>query len=121
MRRHISSHGRWGWKLTRRSFTAIPHSNVDPSLFYKHISTVIPEPIRTRHLIAWCAKRAGDAALDRKGKGREDTTPDGDHLVKEIIEDLVASLGKGEVDTNVYSQVVSCCETVNLCQARVEF
>lgn len=37
---------------------AVPHSTVDTSEFYKHISQAIPEPRRMMLLLTWCGSRA---------------------------------------------------------------
>ena len=62
----------------------------------------------------FCAKRATDDHLadgKSKGKSREkgkityhgERTEEGDQLVKEIMDSFMAGLGKGDVDTNVFS------------------
>ena len=68
----------------------------------------MPEPIRARHLIAWCAQRAVDAETGKKSwsKGKE-RSDEGDRIVNEIMEEFITSLGRGEVDTNVFASVVS--------------
>ena len=38
--------------------TALPHQEVDPKDFYKHIEADILEPRRMRQLLSWCATRA---------------------------------------------------------------
>lgn len=92
----------------RRLITGIPHSTVDPKLFYTHLGSSMPEPIRARHLIAWCAKRAADAETGEKSRTKgKDRTSDGDRIVREIMEEVVMSLGMGSVDTNVFAKVAS--------------
>ena len=83
-------------------------------MFYRHISPLIPEPHRARHLIAWCGKRAGDAevaARTRKKRSADQDqihrTEDGDRVIAGILEDFGLALGKGLVDTNVMAQSVS--------------
>ncbi|ORY35684.1 Mis12-Mtw1 protein family-domain-containing protein [Naematelia encephala] len=97
-----------------RGDISIPHTSVDSKMLYKHVTPTLPEPIRARHLLVWCAKRATDSALlaegssaDRiKGKSKTKTegprTEEGDRLVKDIMEDLMGNLGKGNIDTNVF-------------------
>lgn len=89
---------------------------MDTALFYTHITPTMPEPVRAKHLIVWCAKRAADAecsSKDLKAKGTErrsagvTRTTEGDRLVKEIMDDFLAKLGSGKVDTNVFGQAVS--------------
>ncbi|ORX38323.1 Mis12-Mtw1 protein family-domain-containing protein [Kockovaella imperatae] len=89
----------------------IPHSSVPTSMFYRHITPLIPEPIRARHLIAWCGKRAGDAEIAARLKKKrsgdsssEQRTEDGDRILEGILEDFGLALGKGAIDTNVFAQ-----------------
>jgi hypothetical protein len=65
----------------------------------------------------YCAKRALDESVPPatdalKGKSRDKAkgglrTDEGDRLVKEIMEEVMANLGKGLIDTNIFSQPVS--------------
>jgi hypothetical protein len=86
-------------------------------MFWKHITPTLPEPIRARHLLVYCAKRALDESVPPatdalKGKSKDKAkggvrTDEGDRLVKEIMEEVMANLGKGLIDTNIFSQPVS--------------
>jgi kinetochore protein Mis13/DSN1 len=78
----------------------------------------LPEPIRCRHLLVFCAKRAADEHIATgkvKGKSKEkaksryqgERTDEGDRLVKEIMDSFLSGLGKGEVETNVFASGVS--------------
>ena len=72
----------------------------------------MPEPMRARHLVAWCCKRAGEAEIaartdKKKSTDGEQRTSDGDEVIAGILHDLGAALGKGLVDTNVFSKAVS--------------
>ncbi|EIW68470.1 hypothetical protein TREMEDRAFT_63637 [Tremella mesenterica DSM 1558] len=88
-----------------RGDISIPHHSVESSNLYKHISTTLPEPIRARHLLVYCSKRATDDELEKKGKGkqRDMGTEEGDKLVREIMEEFMMTLGKGGIDTNVFA------------------
>jgi kinetochore protein Mis13/DSN1 len=98
----------------------IPHPTVESATFWKHITPTLPEPIRARHLLAWCAKRAldesvaptrGPSKAKSKDKAKSEVrTDEGDRLVKEIMEEFMANLGKGLVDTNIFSQPVIQCD-----------
>lgn len=73
----------------------------------------MPEPIRARHVIAWCAKRASDEETGKKSKTKsKERTTEGDKLINEIMDEVIMSLGKGNVDTNVFANVV-CYPTVH--------
>lgn len=98
----------------------IPHPTVESATFLKHITPTLPEPIRARHLLVWCAKRALDANVaptsgpskgKRKDKAKNEVrTDEGDRLVKEIREEFIADLSMGLIDTNIFSQPVSQCD-----------
>lgn len=49
-----------GHEIRRLKLTlvALPHAEVDPQDFYKHIESGIMEPRRMRQLLTWCATRA---------------------------------------------------------------
>lgn len=103
-------------KMEKPSLTAgMPHASVKSKTFYTHISSTMPEPYRAKHLMIWCGQRATDAALQpidnkksSKGKGKDETprTAEGDQLLKQIMDDFLANLGKGIVQTNVLSSGV---------------
>jgi len=38
--------------------TALPHSEVEPQDFYKHIESDLMEPRRMKQLLTWCATRS---------------------------------------------------------------
>jgi kinetochore protein Mis13/DSN1 len=83
-----------------RGEVTMPHSSVSSSLFYKHISPTLPEPIRAKHLLVWCAKRA------EIQRSKNDTAL-GDRLCREIMDSLAGLLGAGGIDTNVFANAVS--------------
>ena len=39
---------------------ALPHPDVAHEDFHKHIKADLPEPVRMKQLLAWCARRALD-------------------------------------------------------------
>lgn len=91
-----------------RGEISIPHHSVDSAVFYKHISSTLPEPIRARHLLVFCAKRAADAEMKDKGKKRAvGSTQEGDEIVDAIMAEFITTLAKGGVDTNVFAGVGS--------------
>lgn len=87
----------------------VPHHSVDSSLFYHHISSTVPEPVRARHLLVFCFDRATKAELEVKrsrSKSRKldsARTEEGDRLLQEIMADFSRSLGQAEIDTNVFA------------------
>ena len=73
--------------------------------FFKHIKQDLPEPIKARWLISWCARRALDehTGIDSsKGKQRATETSEVDKLLGDIVGAFVANVAKGNVDTNVF-------------------
>ena len=40
------------------ALVAMPHHDVEPTEFYKHIESALPEPRRMRQLLIWCGTRA---------------------------------------------------------------
>ncbi|KAJ2774754.1 hypothetical protein IWQ56_000438 [Coemansia nantahalensis] len=86
-------------------FKALPHDSVDAADFYRHISPELPEPIRLRQLLAWCARRTT----------KEPQWPSGlpDHVTKmlsdalrEAAEDVHSAFEKGEIATSWYHRPV---------------
>ncbi|KAK8854615.1 hypothetical protein IAR55_003354 [Kwoniella newhampshirensis] len=85
----------------------MPHKSVDHKLFYRHIPTSYPDPIKARMLLVWCANRAVDEALRpsksssrSKGKEKETRSDEGDKIIREIMEEFVQKMNRGAVDTS---------------------
>ncbi|KAH7326001.1 Mis12-Mtw1 protein family-domain-containing protein [Stachybotrys elegans] len=57
-RSSLGSRGRRASSLIDSGQTAIPHREVDPVHFYKHIAEGLPEPRRMKQLLTWCGERA---------------------------------------------------------------
>lgn len=58
-RSSLGSRGRRASQLQEIGQSAIPHREVDPSHFYKHISAEgLPETRRMKQLLTWCGERA---------------------------------------------------------------
>lgn len=95
-------------------YLAMPHKSVDHKLFYRHIPTAYPDPIKTRMLLVWCTNRAIDENLKRssairkgKGKQKEVMTEEGDRMLREVMEEFVQGMNRGSVDTNTYALPVN--------------
>lgn len=91
-----------------RGEPSYPHSSVSPSQFYKHIPPDLPEPVKARWLIAWCARRTMDEHTS-KSKARQRAAPpdEVDKLLGDVVDDFVASVAKGNLDTNIFPTDVS--------------
>lgn len=58
-RSSLGMRGRRASSLIENGHSAIPHREVDPAEFYKHIeSDSLLEPRRMRQLLTWCGERA---------------------------------------------------------------
>lgn len=58
-RSSLGMRGRRASSLIENGHSAIPHREVDPAEFYKHIEAEsLPEPRRMRQLLTWCGERA---------------------------------------------------------------
>lgn len=105
----------------------VPHPAVPSEKWYKHIGSSYPEPVRVRHLLLWALKKAameGESAEQgaagvkeagkpsrsrSKGKGKETAkrTPEGDEIVKAIMDTVTGQMARGEIDTNIFALPVS--------------
>jgi kinetochore protein Mis13/DSN1 len=100
--------------------TGVPHPSVDSALFYTHISSTDPEPVRARHLLFFCLDRATKLELEppksksKSSKTRKLDTPrteEGDRLLQDIMADFSRNLGAAKIETNVFgSGVRSRCQ-----------
>ncbi|KAJ9108769.1 hypothetical protein QFC21_000089 [Naganishia friedmannii] len=106
-----------------RGDISVPHPAVPSEKWYKHIGSSYPEPVRVRHLLLWALKKAamegesaeqsaagvkdsGKASRSRsKGKGKETAkrTPEGDGIVKAIMDTVTGQMARGEIDTNIFA------------------
>lgn len=58
-RSSLGSRGRRASSLIESGQTAIPHRDVNPAEFYKHIAAEgLPEPRRMKQLLTWCGERS---------------------------------------------------------------
>ncbi|KAJ2731135.1 hypothetical protein IW152_004759 [Coemansia sp. BCRC 34962] len=95
-------------------FKATPHESVAAGDFYRHISPELPEPIRLRQLLAWCARRtASDVASD----GWPGELPGGvrrvlDDALREAVDDMHSAFEKGAIATSWYHRPVDQTESL---------
>ncbi|KAL8393028.1 hypothetical protein RB595_003001 [Gaeumannomyces hyphopodioides] len=57
-RSSLGMRGRRASSLIENGHSAIPHREVDPADFHKHIAEGLMEPRRMRQLLTWCGERA---------------------------------------------------------------
>lgn len=88
-----------------------PHSSVQPHQFHRHIPVELPDPVKVRWLVSWCAKRAYEEHTS-KGKVRA-RDPEADRLLGDVIDLFVANVAKGDIDTNIYDSDPTSASTSN--------
>ncbi|KAJ2892148.1 hypothetical protein IWW38_003327 [Coemansia aciculifera] len=96
-------------------FKAAPHESVAASDFYRHISPELPEPIRLRQLLAWCARRTS-ATVSSSSVWAEEL-PAGvrrvlDDALREAVDDLHAAFEKGAIATSWYHRPIDQAESL---------
>lgn len=100
VRPSLGMRGQRGSTSFGRGEPTYPHSSVQPNEFYRHIPVELPDPVKVRWLVSWCAKRAFEEHTS-KGKVRA-RDPEADRLLGDVIDLFVANVAKGDVDTNIY-------------------
>ncbi|KAJ1674544.1 hypothetical protein EV182_003068 [Spiromyces aspiralis] len=100
MRRRRSTFGIRGKRASSigSGFSVHPHSSVNTSDFYRHVSPELPEPVRLRQLIMWCTRRI-DVQTLILGK-----TPL--PIVGQVIEEMQDMLEKGNVYLSWYRRSI---------------
>ncbi|KAJ2386800.1 hypothetical protein GGI05_004273 [Coemansia sp. RSA 2603] len=90
-------------------FKAVPHASVGSGDFFRHISPELPEPVRLRQLLAWCARRTLPSA----------TWPDGlpdavqrllSDALREAVDDMHLAFEKEAIVTSWYHRPVGPTE-----------
>jgi kinetochore protein Mis13/DSN1 len=83
-------------------FTAIPHPEIDPSNYIKHISAELPDPQRMKQLLAWCARRVADDFSKNKNPSSSRTELNSIQLAEEIQKDLIQNIINSQIDLSWY-------------------
>ncbi|KAJ2069096.1 hypothetical protein GGI08_000534 [Coemansia sp. S2] len=95
-------------------FKATPHDSVAAGDFYRHISPELPEPIRLRQLLAWCARRT--ASNVAQGGWPEELPPGVrrvlDDALREAVDDMHSAFEKGSIATSWYHRPVDQAESL---------
>ncbi|KAJ1956373.1 hypothetical protein GGI12_005324 [Dipsacomyces acuminosporus] len=82
-------------------FKALPHDSVSSGDFYRHISPELPEPIRLRQLLAWCARRQF-ATSDWPAELPDAVKKILNDSLKEAVDDVHLAFEKGDIATSWY-------------------
>ncbi|KAJ2080006.1 hypothetical protein H4R24_003378 [Coemansia sp. RSA 988] len=86
-------------------FKALPHDSVDAADFYRHISPELPEPIRLRQLLAWCARRTSAPPTWPEDLSAPVKCLLSDAL-KEAVDDIHTAFERGEIATSWYHRPI---------------
>ncbi|KAG2172635.1 hypothetical protein INT44_002650 [Umbelopsis vinacea] len=94
-----------GSSFASNSFLDQPPPNVKPSDYYLYTPSRVPDPLRIRQVLAWCARNV----TDRQGKmGREGVIDSKAAAAATHIQDtLIKSLLNGQINTSWYHRPVA--------------
>ncbi len=82
------------------TFLAKPHPSVESTNFYEHISPELPEALRIRQLLVWCADRA--VTVPSGSKSRLPALSNANQKVlRSLQDDFMKDLCLGKIDTSV--------------------
>ncbi|KAJ2447993.1 hypothetical protein EV183_005644, partial [Coemansia sp. RSA 2336] len=90
-------------------FKAMPHDTVDASDFYRHISPEMPEPIRLRQLLAWCARKTARAP-EWPSELPEHVVQLLSDAAREAVDDIHSAFERGDIATSWYHRPVDVLE-----------
>ena len=89
--------------IQRSSLPVIPHSSVPSYQFHGHIDPSLPNPVRTRYVLTWCASRSAPRPTDSKNR-LPPLSPANSALVASLQEQIVRKLGGTTVNISLYSE-----------------
>lgn len=84
-------------------FQSLPHPDIPATEFYKHISEALPDPVRMKQLLAWCARRI----MDDSKRPVVDSTETAEQIqaaqiAKTIEEEVLKDLIDNKITTSWY-------------------
>ncbi|EMR11575.1 hypothetical protein PNEG_00019 [Pneumocystis murina B123] len=79
---------------------ALPHPSISHESFFKHISEDLPEPVRMKQLLIWCAKRALDEQK-MSGLGKDSRAAS---LARTIEEEILSDLIENKLSPSWYNR-----------------
>ncbi|CCG82206.1 Kinetochore protein mis13 [Taphrina deformans PYCC 5710] len=87
-------------------FQSLPHPDIPASEFYKHISEDLPDPVRMKQLLAWCARKSIDDSKSRPSlHGKEtDEQIQAANIARTIEEEVLKDLIENKITTSWYHQ-----------------
>ncbi|KAJ1724928.1 hypothetical protein LPJ53_000854 [Coemansia erecta] len=102
-------------------FKAVPHESVGSGDFFRHVSPELPEPVRLRQLLAWCARRTTPPASDDTSEAAAAACwPAGlpgsvqrllGDALREAMDDMHSAFEKEAIVTSWYHRPLGASET----------
>ncbi|KAJ2661513.1 hypothetical protein IWW48_002380 [Coemansia sp. RSA 1200] len=87
-------------------FNAIPHESVGSADFYRHISPELPEPIRLRQLLAWCARRTDTPSSKWPSELPDPVQKLLQDALREAVDDIHSAFERGDIATSWYHRPI---------------
>ncbi|ORY87037.1 Mis12-Mtw1 protein family-domain-containing protein [Protomyces lactucae-debilis] len=85
-------------------FNSQPHPDVTPADFYKHIGVEMPDPIRMKQLLGWCARRALEESKTPTSTKQTDSALQIELIARTIEEEVLRDLADGKITTSWYGR-----------------
>ncbi len=80
----------------------MPHSSVPSDRFHRHTDPALPDPVRARHVLTWCASRSAPRPTDSQTR-----LPPLSHanaaLLASLQDQIVKQLADATIDISLYS------------------
>ena len=80
----------------------VPHSSVPSDRFYRHTDPALPDPVRARHVLTWCASRSAPRATDSQTR-LSPLSPANSALLASLQDQIVKQLADATIDISLYS------------------
>ena len=80
----------------------MPHSSIPSDRFYRHTDPALPDPVRARHVLTWCASRSAPQPTDSQTR-LPPLSPANAALLASLQDQIVKQLADMTVDISLYS------------------
>lgn len=80
----------------------MPHSSIPPDRFYRHTDPALPDPVRARHILTWCATRVAPRPTDSQTR-LPPLPPANATLLASLQDQIVKQLADATIDIPLYS------------------
>ncbi|KZT35794.1 hypothetical protein SISSUDRAFT_1130872 [Sistotremastrum suecicum HHB10207 ss-3] len=91
--------------LGNSSIITQPHGSVKETSFYKHIDPDLPEALRARQLLLWCATRTAGVSTPSSPSSSSTPLPplsqDGQKVLKQVQDQVIKWIAEGRIETPV--------------------